>query len=287
MEIEVRVSRWPEVATHLVLTPISAEPKNTYELSAFTFTKPSTEPPYTLIQMGRAALQIAQGLKSRPFEFKYTAAFQPASAEQPVAVVGHRTLLVEGFDIRANSITGYQPVDEKILLIRDLLRREGWANAQELSDILELLTSLGNLAGRAVQDAVFDGTWSEREFQDYVRRDLRRSPRIGSDLEEHAAAAGGYTDLSLRGITIELKETDTRIKQMEDCRKFVEQAASYAVAKGKRVALLCILDTSAKNSAPWSAADGIEVLMSAPPANVAVIALVIQGNITRPNKLSR
>ena len=70
-------------------------------------------------------------------------------------------------------------------------------------------------------------------------------------------------------------------------RKFVEQAASYAVAKGKRVALLCILDTSAKDSAPWSAADGIDVLMSAPPANVAVITLVIQGNITRPSKLSR
>lgn len=30
MEIEVRVSRWPEGATHLVLTPISAEPKSTY-----------------------------------------------------------------------------------------------------------------------------------------------------------------------------------------------------------------------------------------------------------------
>jgi hypothetical protein len=134
---------------------------------------------------------------------------------------------------------------------------------------------------------VFDGAWGEKEFQAQVRKDLRRSPRIGSDLEEHAAAAGGFTDLSLRGITIELKETGTRIKQMEDCRKYVEQAASYAVAKGKRVALLCILDTSAKNSAPWSAAEGIDVLMSAPPANVAVITLVIQGNITRPSKLSR
>lgn len=287
MEIEVRVSRWPEGATRLVLTPISAEPKSTYELSEFTFTKPSTEPPYTFNQTGRAALQIAQGLKSRPFEFKYTAAFQPVSSEQPVAVVGHRTLLVEGFDIRSNSITGYQPVDEKILSIRDLLRREGWANTEELSDILELLTSLGNLAGRAVQDAVFDGEWVEKTFQALVRQDLRRSPRIGSDLKEHAAAAGGFTDLSLRGIALELKVTGTRIKHMEDCRKYVEQAASYAVAKGKRVALLCILDTSAKKSAPLSAADGIDVLMSAPPANVAVITLVIQGNITRPSKLSR
>jgi len=74
----------------------SAEPRSTYELSEFTFTRPTGEPPYTLVQQGRAILQVAQGFKAKPFEFKYSAAFQPASVEQPVAVVGHRTLLVEG-----------------------------------------------------------------------------------------------------------------------------------------------------------------------------------------------
>ncbi len=287
MDIEVRVSRWPDTATHLVLTPISAEPRSTYELSEFTFERPVGDPPYTLVQQGRAALQIAQGLKARPFEFKYTASFQPASAEQPVAVVGHRTLLVEGIDIRANPITGFPAIDEKILTIRDLLRREGLANVQELTDILELLAVLGNLSGRAVQDAAFDGVWLEADFQKAVRQELRRVPRIGTDLEEHPAAAGGLTDLSLRGVAIELKSVSSRIKSMADCQRYVEQSASYASAKGKRVALLCILDCSAKNSAPWPAADGLEILKSAPPAEITVITLVLQGNITRPSKLSR
>ncbi|CAN7660298.1 hypothetical protein [Variovorax paradoxus] len=287
MEIEVRVSRWPDNATHLTLTPVSAEPRSTYELSEFTFTRPTGEPPYTLIQQGRAILQVAQGFKAKPFEFKYSAAFQPASVEQPVAVVGHRTLLVEGIDLKAHPITGFGPIDQKIVSIRDALRREGKTSAQELSDVLELMTVLGNMAGRAVQDAEFKGVWLEAPFQEYVRKELRRSPRIAAELEEHPAAAGGLTDLSLRGIAIELKSVKKGIRQIDDCQGYVEQAASYAVAKGKRVALLCILDCSEKNSAPWPADEGIAILKSAAPANVTVVTMVVQGNITRPSQLSR
>lgn len=287
MEIEVRVSRWPENATHLILTPVSAEPRSTYELSEFSFAKPAGKPPFTLIQNGRAVLQVAQGLKARPFEFKYAAAFQPACVEQPVAVVGHRTLLVEGIDVRSNPITGYSALDQKIVTMRDMLRREGLVDSQELSDVLELLTVLGNMAGRAVQDAEFDGVWPEVRFQEHVRKELRRAPRIGSELDEHPKAAGGITDLSLRGIVIELKSVRDKISKIEDCQAYVEQTASYAVAKGKRVAVLCVLDGSAKDSAPWPAAEGLGVLRSAPPANVAVVTVVMQGNVTRPSKLSR
>ncbi|HEY8707705.1 MAG TPA: hypothetical protein VIM34_06875, partial [Burkholderiaceae bacterium] len=287
MELEVRVSRWPDNATHLTLTPVSAEPRSSYELSEFKFSKPSGKPPYTLVQRGRAILQVAQGLKARPFEFKYAAAFQPATVEQPVAIVGHRTLLVEGIDIKSHPITGYAAMDEKTVTVRDLLRRQGLVNVQELSDVLELLSVLGNMAGRAVQDAEFDGIWPESQFQDYVRKELRRAPRIGADLEEHPAAAGGITDLSLRGITIELKSVDHRIRKVEDCQSYVEQTASYAAANGKRVALLCVLDCSKKDTAPWPAADGLAILRSAPPAEVTVVTIVVLGNITRPSKLSR
>jgi hypothetical protein len=138
-----------------------------------------------------------------------------------------------------------------------------------------------------VQDAEFEGVWLEDRFQDYVRRDLRRAPRIGSDLDEHPRAAGGITDLSLRGIVIELKAVKDRIGSIEDCKAYVEQTSSYAVAKGKRVAVLCVLDCSAKDSAPWPAAEGLGVLRSTAPADVAVVTVVMQGNITRPSKLSR
>ncbi|MFM0116893.1 hypothetical protein [Paraburkholderia nemoris] len=170
--------------------------------------------------------------------------------------------------------------------IRDVLRREGQTSAQELPDVLELMTVLGNVAGRAVQDAEFKGVWLEAPFQEYVRKELRRSARIAAELEEHPAAAGGLTDLSLRGIAVELKSVKKRIRQMDDYQAYVEQATSYAVAKGKRVALLCILDCSEKDSAPWLADAGIAILKSAAPASVSVVTLVIPGNITRPSQLS-
>jgi hypothetical protein len=43
----------------------------------------------------------------------------------------------------------------------------------------------------------------------------------------------------------------------------------------------------ALGTAPWPAADGLAILRSAPPAEVTVVTIVVQGNITRPSKLSR
>lgn len=287
LEVEVRVSRWPESAAMLRLCPISTELRSTYDLSEFVFDKPEGKPPYTLIQRGRAALQLAQGLNAQPYEFKYSAAFEPVSSEQPVAIVGHRTLLIEGLDVRSNPITGYPLVDEKILNIRDFLRRSGLVNTNELRDVLEVLTVLGGVAGRAIQDAEFDGVWSEAHFQDAIRKELRRNPQIGSDLDEHPKASGGITDLSYRGIVIELKSLPKGVKTLEDCQAYVEQTASYAVAKEKRVAVLCVLDCSTKTGAPWPAAESITILESQSPAKVSVITIVVQGNITRPSKLSK
>ncbi|MGU1667614.1 hypothetical protein ACSETN_26350 [Pseudomonas aeruginosa] len=226
-------------------------------------------------------------MSARPYEFKYSAAFEPVSSEQPVAIVGHRTLLIEGLDVRSNPITGYPMVDEKILSIRDFLRRNGLVNSTELSDVLEVVKVLGGVAGRAIQDAEFDGVWSEAQFQGAIRKELRRNPQIGSDLDEHPKASGGITDLSYRGIVIELKSLPAGVKAVEDCQAYVEQTASYAVAKEKRVAVLCVLDCRTKTAAPWPAGEGIAILKSQPPANVSVITIVVQGNITRPSKLSK
>ena len=53
-------------------------------------------------------------MNARPFEFKYVAKFKPQSAEQPVNVVGQRTLLLEGIDLARNPITGYPNLDHKL-----------------------------------------------------------------------------------------------------------------------------------------------------------------------------
>ncbi len=286
LEIEVRVSRWPGDAEQLRLSPVTIEPSATYAFPDFVFNRPTGQPPFVLVDRGRALLKVAQGLQSRPFEFKYAAEFLPTRVEQPVSVVGHRTLLIEGLDLQANPITGYPNVDRKIVQIRDELRQRGSGVGSDLGDLLKIVSVLSNMAGRAVQDAEFEGIWSEARFQDYVRKELRRRPEIGAELDEHAHASGGITDLSFHGIPIELKAQSKRTLSLGDCQQYVEQTASYVAAKGKSCGVLCVLDCSPKTSAPEPADAGIGILeKSASSGLVAIVVVLVQGNLRRPSSL--
>lgn len=286
LEIEVRVSRWPQEKRELRLTPISVEPKSTYDFPSFQFQKPDGDAPYTMRQSGRAALLLPQGVHARPFEFKYTAEFIPERGDQPVAVVGHRTLIVDGADASKLQVCGYPGLDQALYTLRDALRRRPSVPQSESADALLVFAALCNLAGRAVQDAEFKGRWNEAEFQRYVRAELRRNPLIGADLDEHAHAAGGITDLSLRGMPIELKVVDTLIGSLDQCESFLSQTASYAAAKSKHTAILCVLDSSEKKKAPVPAESLLGVRTQSQGA-VLICVLVIQGNLARPSVLSR
>lgn len=284
LELEVRVSRWPDEHSELQLTPVSVEPASTYEFPVFSFSRPAGEPPYILNQSSRAILKASQGLHARPFEFKYAAEFLPPKSEQPVAIVGHRTLLIDGTD-PSRSLCGYSALDRRLVEFRETLRKIPGMTRSEMLDVLAVLTELFNLAGRAVQDALFPGKRSEAEFQMDVRAALRRSTSIGSELDEHANAAGGITDLSFRGIPIELKVESSSLFTVEDGKRFSAQAASYAVAKGKKTAVLCVLDCSVKRGPPRDPSQlvGFQNLEN----GVHVCVLVVQGNLQRPSALSR
>jgi len=162
----------------------------------------------------------------RPFEFKYVAKFTPHSAEQPVSIVGQRTLVLEGIDLARNPITGYPNLDVKIIEVRDRLRQTPGILQQELLDALKLLAPVANYAGQVVQDNLYDSVMSEGEFQKRVRSFLRGHPMIGAGLEEHPRAAGGITDLSFKGIRLELKSESDKPLTLDGCKKFVGQAAS-------------------------------------------------------------
>ena len=114
LEIEVRVSRWPDEAEALRLAPVTIEAHSTYEFPEFYFRRPAGDPPYLLGDRGRAILHVAQALRAQPFEFRYFAEFEPPRvAEQPVAVVGQRSLRIESIDLRNAPISGYQGIDQK------------------------------------------------------------------------------------------------------------------------------------------------------------------------------
>jgi hypothetical protein len=194
-------------------------------------------------------------------------------------------LLIEGTDVSKFQVCGYPILDRKLFDIRDVLRRRSSIAQDETADALLMLAPLCNIAGRAAQDAELSGVRKEADFQERVRVELRKNPLIGASLDEHAHGGGGITDLALRGIPIELKAQDGLITTVDECERYFSQTASYAVAKGKRTAILCVLDFSDKTTAPRSLDQLLDVRLH--ESGVTICVLVIQGNLAKPSALSR
>lgn len=288
LEIEVRVSRWPEEAKLLELRPLSIDPPETHVFPVFRLVKPAGRAPFIMRANGRAVVKFAQALNARPSEFKYAAHFEPSISEQPMAVVGQRTLRIEAFDLKRMQWTGFPNLDAKLLEVRDRLRSQVGLPPNDIANAMLVLRVLSNFAGRCARDNEINEKWLEARFQKEIRAELRRDPTIGSELDEHSQVAGGTMDLSCRGICIELKASPDRRLKLDDCRRYAAQAAAYAVGLGKRLAVLSVLDSSPKTEGAFPMEEGIGMFSeNASGLPVCVVAVLVQANLVRPSALSR
>ncbi len=286
VEIEVRISRWPEGATELVLRPLTIEQPDSYSFPVFSLPKPSGKAPWSITQRGRALLKYPQSLQARPYEFRYTAQFKPTEAEH-VAVVGQRTLRIDSVDLSQNRLTGYPHMDAQIVKLRDDVRSRPLVAQDELANALAVLVPMAKLACRCLQDKPVKEPWSESRFQDELLAELRRDPQIASEVEVHPHAAGGIADLSFRGIRIELKAETNKTLGLADCDRYLPQTATYVVASGKRIGILSVLDSSPKTQAPFAAEDGLGLsIVQTEESPVCIFVLLIQGNLALPSALS-
>jgi hypothetical protein len=287
LDLVIRVSRWPSEADSLAVLPVSIEPPSVWDLPNFSFTRPSGPPPYVFQREGRMFIQAPQGFAARPLEFLYAAEFQPSAGDQRVVIAGQRRLRLDGIDPTSQAITGYGNLDHRLLEIREQLRRQPMIAENDIHNLLIVLAPLATLAGAAIQDALYPKPIGEAEFEVDVRQRLRFVPAIGAELEQQAQVAGGRTDLSFRGIRIELKSEKVKRLLPKDCRAFADQAASYAVGSGKRIAILCVLDCSPKDAPAFPAESGfnIEPCESGGGA-VFVVTLLIQGGLAKPSSFS-
>jgi hypothetical protein len=288
LELEVRVSRWPEGAKTLELRVITVEAAAAFDFPLFNLGRPDGKPPFMLRERGRAIITAPQGLNARPFEFRYSASFKPTVVEQPVATLGQRTLRIESFDLKVNSLTGYPGLDPKIIEIRDVLRSRFNIPPDDLGAALKLAAALAAYMGRVLQDNEITEVLSEKQLQALVRAELRRRPEIGSALSEHPRAAGGITDLTLLGVPLELKVEGEKRLALENCQQFVGQTTSYAHGNGKRVGVLCVMDCSPKTQAAAPAEACIGILQDETSGvNTPIITVLVQANLAKPSSLSR
>jgi hypothetical protein len=290
LQVDVTVSQWPEMATTLELEAVSVEPAGTYELPKFSLQRPAVGPPYQVSATGRLLLQYPTAFYARPLEFAYRARFLPEIDDAHVFVQGHRHLRVQSFDPERDPQTGYKEVDTRVLELRNEVRMAAAFPDGDLDSFLLLLMTLGRIAGQSIQDSLFSGIWSESKFQAETKKLLRADARIGSQLEEHPHAGGGITDLSFRGIRLELKVESERPVDEEVAAEFSQQTVQYVAGSDRRLGVLAILDCSPKSVAPGSVANDIFIKTIQPPSGrlpICVGVVIIRGNLARPSTLSK
>jgi hypothetical protein len=290
LTVEVSISQWSSAALELLQEPISVEPPASYELPVFSVARPVGDPPFSARKQGRMVLLLAPAVSARPLEFTYRARFLPDSGDCLVFVEGQRNLLTQNYDPIRNPISGYSVIDRRLVDIRDECRRAYAISDRELEDFLLLLTSVGTIAGQSLQDNIFPRAYSEGEFQDRMQVLLRSNPRIGSELEVHPHAGAGITDLSFRGVRLELKVDGSHLMTTEDVDRFVPQTAQYVVGSDRRLGILCLLDWSPKTAPPGSPANDI-VLKVVPPLTggkwpVYIAVVILRGNLAKPSSMS-
>ena len=289
LTVKTSVSRWPPAALHLTLNPLSVEPNGTYELPSFQFDAPAGAPPFLLTQTGRMLVKFPTSSFARPLEFTYSARFLPEQVDSQVSVQGQRRLRMRCLDPARRSQSGYDEVDKRLVEIRDEARLVPAISDAELNDFLELLSCVGGIAGRSVQDNLFPRRYSESEFQTEIKGLLRSYPQIGSELEEHPRAARGITDLSFRRIRIELKVEANRYTGIEDASNYLQQTAQYVAGSDRRFGVLCLLDCSQKTQAPGTVANDLALKKVDAPSGrlpICIGVIILRGNLPRPSSFS-
>lgn len=287
LTLELRVTHWPEGAEKLRLMPISVEDTTSHDLPEFSFSKPDGEGPHSLKKTGRAILNVAHSIGSRPYEFKYAAEFEPDKSIRDVEVIGHRTLRIEGVNHDTNPVSGFPNVDRKLVGIRDRLRTFPGLPGEDIANLVKVAAALGNYAAQSLRTGGLPVGTQEREFQERTAEALRLFPAIGSDLEEHPQSGGGITDLSYKGLAIELKAEPNEFVTQESCKKFFDQAVAYAVGYGKKAAIVSVLDSSRKTTPVGAAEDDIELhVHQAQGTTIALIAIIVRCGLAKPSSFS-
>ncbi len=289
LSIEVRVSNWPVGANLLTLTPITIDIRERSWLPIFEFKKPEGNGPFTFTETGRAVLEVAHSFGSRPYEFLYAAEFDDANYGRSLEVIGHRRLLLEGTDVTSNPRTGFTHVDQHLLKLRNRMREFPGLNSDDITNTMIVLEGLGNIAAQALMAGSFEANMSEKQFQIKVSEMLRSRSEIGENLDSHLEAAGGITDLTFKGIPIELKVEKNKVRFAKDFTNYFDQTASYAIALGKKVGILSVLECKDKKSGPVGAIeDDIDFFIHQTGQSViAIIVIVIRGGLPKPSSYSK
>ena len=165
----------------------------------------------------------------------------------------------------------------------------------ELEDLAPALGAISNLLGTYAHAAIFKNTTSlsEADFQKGVLENLKI--RLGEEVTEHAAQAGGITDIKYKGVVIELKVEKSNGDRAFIVEMYTSQATQYQGVECRQVSIVLVLDLTEKTRPPGDIRNDIvltDVLTHGGSDNEKkypskAIVFVINGNIRNPSSYSR
>ena len=162
-------------------------------------------------------------------------------------------------------------------------------SSDDIANAMTVLEGLGNITAQALKGGTFEANMSEKQFQTKISELLRNRGEIGEHLESHLEASGGITDLTFKGIPIELKIEKSKVLFAKDFTNYFNQTASYSIALGKKVGILSVLECTEKKATPVGVVeDDIDFFIHQTGQSVvAIIVVVIRGGLPKPSSYSR
>ena len=290
LEVEARVTEWPEAATALEITFMSVHPRDFLYVSDLRFT------PDELTQSLEIRVAGARPSGDPPLGLTARASF--LSEERPLhaRLAGNTTLEIVTFDAGSaapvNIPTAALRLQQMMGELSNALPQLSVDDRRDARLLLEGVVTFAHtmLDDRLGQQEEVNESWFQRELRFF----LRANPQIGARLGERVGRAGGSTDLVLGNIVLELKvEKYSSISLTTACSRYAAQATQYGSAGDSQVSLLAVLDASPKrapagvmgNEMGWAypeVASGQN-----PPFPSLVGVVVVRTGFPRPSDFSR
>lgn len=285
LRVQVRLSA--PIPADIELTPYVVEPEGIVEAPSFTLRAGSE----IRSDVGRLLVRIAHDALARPLEVAYGLKTLGAREDLAIELRGQgQSRLVLRCVEDTYTWSGNEAIEEAVIDARAKARSNGLHDSNT-APFLKLFGSTAHIAADALASSVFRGDWPEEKFHSEVRRRLRQDRDIGSDLEDHAHASGGITDLSFQRVRLELKCDDRPLGVEEAFEAYGQQLIQYVVGSDRRTGVLAVLCPVKVGAAPGLLHNDLACVVVPPPTGgnraVLIAVALVRSNLPTPSSRSR
>ncbi|OYY10862.1 MAG: hypothetical protein B7Y11_12790 [Sphingobacteriia bacterium 24-36-13] len=291
---EIKLNEWPEGYEKLTLSAVT-----TTDDSHFVLSLPEIQ--YTgnksIPIEGSIIVKYPQPLFEKPMAIRMLARF---TAQNKITlyplIIGYDQLILKAVDNEQFLFpTGYSKLNQKALEIIGLIKKEVLdLPDSELEHFSILLSGILNYQGFCAEHSEYKAITSltEDQFRNNMIKYLSARNDLAGQVIKESHIAGGRVEIRFKEIIAELKVERSISDREKVMSKYERQPVVYASATSAQVAILCILDLTAKTRPPAIANNNV-FLRKVPvhgqtdDSNAShVVVVFIDGNIPNPSHFS-